>query len=263
MANSKQLRILCLHGYKQYDTQFKNRTNALRKSLKSLDIEWKYITAPHKIPFDVHLKQQKALENKMKNNDEAKQIEMSKDDKKIKDVEYLPNARCWWRSTQDGTKYNGIEESLKYIAHVIKDNGSFDGILGFSQGGVLSVILCLIKKYPLYFEKEFNLSSDTIQQASNFKFVWIVSGFLPRCNELKPLLADILSDTQDKSKLIDDIPLLLVYGTQDEYISTENVLNITKIFNPNNISIVEHDGGHYIAAKATEKQKYLAFLSKI
>ena len=119
-AASKKLRILCLHGYKQYDTQFKNRTNALRKSLKKV-ADFHYVTAPHKIPFDVHLKQQKAMEKVLKgqSNDEE-QKESKPVDEDIKKLDYLPNARAWWRASSDGKTYEGIEETLEYVVKVIQ-----------------------------------------------------------------------------------------------------------------------------------------------
>eukprot|EP01084_Bolivina_argentea_P191108 328289_1 len=271
MASANRLRILCLHGYKQYDSQFKNRTNALRKSLKNM-VEFHYVTAPHKIPFDVHLKQQKELERKQNksadNDNESKQTNNKLNQElsvKIKQLDYLPRARAWWRSSDDGTQYNGIEETLKFISNVIQNDGPFDGILGFSQGGVLLSMLCLMQKYPKYFEKTFNLSSDITKNSSQFKFAWIISGFLPRCNELKPLLNDIISENkeEDINKVIDNIPLLLVMGKTDQYISTENVLKVMSCFDKDNVTLVEHEGGHYIPSHKDVRDVYCTFLSKM
>ena len=79
--------------------QFKNRTNALRKSLKNM-VEFHYVTAPHKIPFDVHLKQQKELQQKLndddnQNNSDFKQELQDNNDNtnvNVKDLDYLPRA---------------------------------------------------------------------------------------------------------------------------------------------------------------------------
>ncbi len=277
MSATNRLRILCLHGYKQYDAQFKNRTNSLRKALKNV-VEFHYVTAPHKIPFDVHVKESKLLQKLEKktddnsnNDDESKQNDVNKN-VNVKDLDYLPRARAWWRSSGDGAKYDGIEYTLEYISKIIKSDGPFDGILGFSQGGVLTTILCLMQKYPKYFEKTFNLSSDIIQQSANFKFAWIISGFLPRCHAIKPLLNDIMSvnnnddesnEKEDKKKVIDNIPLLLVMGKTDQYVSTENVLNITNCFDKSNVKVVQHEGGHYVPSHKDVKQQYIDFLTKI
>ena len=108
MANASinRLKILCLHGYKQYDMQFKNRTNSLRKALKNM-VEFHYISAPHKIPFDVHLKQQKELEQKLNDDSNANNADFKEelDDNftniannndnngiNVKNLDYLPRA---------------------------------------------------------------------------------------------------------------------------------------------------------------------------
>lgn len=267
-AVTKKLRILCLHGYKQYDTQFKNRTNALRKSLKSV-ADFHYVTAPHKIPFDVHLKQQKAMEKALKSqSNEVEQKESKPVDANIKQLDYLPNARAWWRSSSDGKTYEGIEETLKYVINIIATDGPFDGILGFSQGGVLTFILCLMSKYPKYFEKTFNLSADNIEKAT-FQFAWIIGGFAPRCDALKPLLEEMVNDGGDEKedenqdedeKLIDHLPLLLVVGKTDQFVSVERTLGIMQYFKEGSVSVVEHEGGHYVPSDKDVKPHYLRFL---
>eukprot|EP01083_Nonionella_stella_P017113 47830_1 len=256
MSSASRLRVLCLHGYKQHDIQFKNKTNALRKSLKDL-VDFHYVTAPHKIPFEVHVKES-AIQDKKSDHSDAHE---SKQD--IKHLDYLPRARAWWRSSDDGSKYNGIEESLQFVSHTIKNDGPFDGILGFSQGGVLSIVLCLIQKYPNYFKQTFNLSSDVVKHISDFKFVWIISGFLPRCDELKPLLNDICDPQKQATTVINDIPLLLVMGTTDKYVSKQKVLNVTNCFDKHNVCVVEHNGGHYVPSHKDVKQRYVQFLSSL
>lgn len=46
------LRVLCLHGYRQNGTMFREKTGALRKLLKKYIVEFVYIDAPHLIPND-------------------------------------------------------------------------------------------------------------------------------------------------------------------------------------------------------------------
>ncbi|KAF5892341.1 esterase OVCA2, partial [Clarias magur] len=42
------LRVLCIHGYRQCSTSFREKTGALRKHLKK-KCEFVYIDAPHKV----------------------------------------------------------------------------------------------------------------------------------------------------------------------------------------------------------------------
>jgi hypothetical protein len=46
-----QLRILCLHGYRQNGTIFREKTGSFRKLLKKHVAEFVYIDAPHLIPI--------------------------------------------------------------------------------------------------------------------------------------------------------------------------------------------------------------------
>ena len=217
-------------------------------------VDFDIVTAPHKIRFDASLKQQK------KSNDEVKQNYINKD-VNVKESGYLPKARAWWISSDDGTHYEGMVDSLKYIAQIMEANGPYDGILGFSQGGVLLSILCLMQKCPNYFAKTFNLSKETIENCARFKFAWIVSGFMPRCDALKPLLNEMKSS----KAVIDNIPLLLVIGKNDKFVPNERTLDIINYFDEDNVSVIEHGGNHWIPYKDSQHDiiaQYVAFLSK-
>lgn len=46
-----QLRILCLHGYRQNGNMFREKTGSFRKLLKKHVAEFVFIDAPHLIPI--------------------------------------------------------------------------------------------------------------------------------------------------------------------------------------------------------------------
>lgn len=65
--------------------------------------------------------------------------------------------RSWWYSScVDGVNYfsskeftdsdEGFQESLDAIDSKIKEDGPFDGILGFSQGGAMAAIVAATTK---------------------------------------------------------------------------------------------------------------------
>lgn len=56
------LRVLCLHGYRQNGTMFREKTGSLRKLLKKHVAEFVYIDAPHLILNDAS-NEQEAREN--------------------------------------------------------------------------------------------------------------------------------------------------------------------------------------------------------
>ena len=45
-------------------------------------------------------------------------------------------------------RYEGCEESLRYIEQVLQDEGPFDGVIGFSQGAVLAHLLLAGGAHP-------------------------------------------------------------------------------------------------------------------
>lgn len=144
LRDMSKLKILCLHGYRQNEHIFREKTGALRKLLKG-KADFVFVSAPHVIPEAENLKRS------------AEQCE-----------------RGWWFSRPDNS-YNaldetdissGYEESLAFTLHVLEENGPFDGILGFSQGAAfLSILVHLQQAKPKLLESK------------NFKFAIFISGF--------------------------------------------------------------------------------------
>ncbi|EGC34127.1 hypothetical protein DICPUDRAFT_98320 [Dictyostelium purpureum] len=147
---SKKLKILCLHGFKQNSSLFKSKTAVLRKSIKDI-AELVYVDAPHIV-------------------DETK------------------GSASWWRASKDGKEYRGWEQTLEYLRSVFEKQGPFDGVLGFSQGAVLASLLCSLSS--LNAEPSSNLSDYYKQTNYNFfklKFALLFSGFQSRATIHQPL----------------------------------------------------------------------------
>jgi len=139
-----KLKILCLHGYRQNEHIFRERTGALRKLLKST-VDFVFTSAPHVIPE----------ENNLKRSPEQRE-------------------KGWWFSRPDQS-YNaldetdiitGYEESLQLVVHVINSEGPFDGILGFSQGAAFLSLLCQLQQ-----------DNPKLFGPCGFKFAIFISGF--------------------------------------------------------------------------------------
>lgn len=107
------LKILMIHGYRQNEMAFRERSGGLRKALKS-HAEFIFCEAPHIIPAKV-------------DSSEAVANESSNDQ------------RGWWFSTDNQTYsahdftsvQNKFEETLDYLNKVFETQGPFDGILGW------------------------------------------------------------------------------------------------------------------------------------
>jgi len=112
-----------LHGFTQSGRLFHAKTRALEKNLQKAfpSIKLHYPTAPIHLPkadiptFDG--------------------IKPTSEDSNGAEDE--PDAWGWWRrkGEVEPFTYEGIELGLTRIAEVLKTEGPFDGIIGFSQGG--------------------------------------------------------------------------------------------------------------------------------
>lgn len=129
----RKLRILMLHGYTQSGPLFHAKTRALEKNLQKAfpaakspsdhqstfpgGVELVYPTAPIKLSpahipgFDIDAAQ----------GDET-------------------DAYGWWVKKGDSEPYTyeGIERGLETVAEVLRTQGPFTGVIGFSQGGALA-----------------------------------------------------------------------------------------------------------------------------
>ena len=115
MSSPRKLRILCLHGYRQNDQFFREKTGGLRKLFKKY-ADFYFVNAPH-VPS-------------VKSEDRGE-------------------VRGWWFSkaddhfsSRDVTNIaTGFEDSVKTVLSYIEENGPFDGIFGFSQGACMTHLL--------------------------------------------------------------------------------------------------------------------------
>lgn len=137
---SPTLNVLCLHGYRQNENVFRERSGAFRKMLKK-HVNFVFVSAPHEIP-------------NLARTAEAKE-------------------RGWWFSRGDRS-YNaldvsdvciGFEESIQLVKETCERLGPFDGLLGFSQGAAFTSLLCALAQSC---SDSFNLP---------LKFALLIAGF--------------------------------------------------------------------------------------
>ena len=254
------LQILCLHGYRQNGTVFKDKTGSLRKLLKK-HAELIYITAPHLIPVN-------------------SSQEMS--------TESTPaEQRGWYFSTEEKTFNShdvtdfsrGIDDSLEVIASAFRELGPFDGILGFSQGAALATFLCqLLQKggnsaddccdFCHYFHP-LSLILVPIELKYSFEFVILVSGFP---SKLSPHSHYYESVNQIKSlHVIGETDRIVEKGNpHNSYLNGDTPPEICLLAEMSEEliphfqfpEILFHPGGHYVPATSKEKAGYTNFLEK-
>ncbi|CEG76814.1 hypothetical protein RMATCC62417_11662 [Rhizopus microsporus] len=224
---SHKLKILCLHGYTQNAIMFQKRTSAIRKSVDHL-AELVYITAPH------HIKPPTLSGEYVAESDD--------------DVSEEHKPFGWWyapryKPTKDGY-FIGYKESVAYIQQVLKNQGPFDGILGFSQGAAFAALLTELLEYKSHEFSSFDHPP--------FKFTILVSGFKPTMQEA----TNTLLTTERKVKT----PSLHYIGDLDTLVLPEKMLSLTEVFE--NPVIFRHMGGHYLPSTSASQKALINFLSQ-
>ncbi|CAF0742990.1 unnamed protein product [Brachionus calyciflorus] len=200
MEITKPLRILMIHGYRQNEAVFKDKTGGLRKSLKNL-AELIYCDAFHEIPKQFRLNQ---------TTDEAKSS-----------IEIIE--KCWYLK-EPGSVFDydkDFEMSIKHLNNVFREKGPFDGIWGFSQGSEMVAILA-------------NLMTKNVKSALipdiNFKFA-IISA---TCKS-RPIQLDHFYDSTRKI----NIPTLHIIGKSDKLVDYNKSLELCEYFDSPKIYLHE------------------------
>lgn len=124
------LKLLMLHGYTQSGTTFHAKSRALMKHITKAfplhEVAAIYPTGPLRLdPADIPGYEPSPDRNPDGGNDEP--IE----------------AFGWWRrsNTANPPLYVGIEDGLEAVAKVLRTEGPFDGVIGFSQGAALAAMV--------------------------------------------------------------------------------------------------------------------------
>ncbi|XP_055513629.1 esterase OVCA2 [Leucoraja erinacea] len=224
------LRVFCVHGYRQDERSFRERTGSLRKLLKKR-AELLYVSAPLRVPS-------------LTGTGPGQQQEEQAPAAGTRAVETEGDGRGWWFSNPEEESFDaldkvesckGLEESLETIGKAMTELGPFDGIMGFSQGAALVSMICALGQ-----------QGDPRFQ---FNFAILVAGFRSRCK---------LHDHFYKESII--LPTLHVFGETDRVIPGELSRELSTTFvNP---VVLTHTGGHFVPASAAQKQVYFEFLEK-
>ncbi|GAA5801572.1 hypothetical protein HPULCUR_007020 [Helicostylum pulchrum] len=147
----------------------------------------------------------------------------------------------WWFSpsykpVQADGYLVGYKESVQYVRDIVKQQGPFDGILGFSQGACFAALLTEIME----------------TEQTPFKFSIIVAGFKPT----KQTATNMMLTKENKVKT----PSLHYIGDLDTIVLPENMSALVEAFEKP--KIFRHTGGHYLPSTAASRKALLSFLEQ-
>ena len=262
----RKLKILMLHGFTQTGHLFEIKTKALKKSLEKFippapkpghltqypgGIELIYPTAPIRLdPTDVP-----GFEGLVDSSQEA------------------PDAFGWWRRKGDAEPYVyvGMEQGLATISQVLQEQGPFDGVLGFSQGGAAAgMVASLLEpgrreafekqqarggmRYPDSFTEDTGFVEGMVHPP--LKFAVSYSGFAAMWKDGKGLYEPFY-----EPKI--QTPMLHFLGTVDTVVSEERSLRLVDACVDGRGKeggverVVYHPGGHFLPSS---QRQYVAAL---
>ncbi|KHJ91664.1 serine hydrolase [Oesophagostomum dentatum] len=178
MTATKKLRILCLHGYRQNDVLFREKTGSLRKQFRKY-AEFEFMSAPL-VPNvdsedrgDVRGWWFSREDNQFSSRDICsiatgfEQSACAGHGRSKRDAKVGPNISK--NGLQAGKKMKGVAAVSDYV----HTNGPFDGILGFSQGASMAHLLMgnCISEDAQRGHKDFlkNVKSDPEKQVTSFR----------------------------------------------------------------------------------------------
>ena len=158
------------------------------------------------------------------------------------------NAFGWWRrdSSEPLGPYIGFEEGLAQVAGILKDEGPFDGVVGFSQGAALAAMLASLLEEERV--EAFEKAGDGMAYPSSFltgegrtrvhpplRFFVAYSGFKAESGLYKAFY-----EPEIRTRCS------LVLGTLDTVLPIERVEALADVCVEGRQAVVEHTGAHYV-----------------
>ncbi|KAF2681308.1 FSH1-domain-containing protein [Lentithecium fluviatile CBS 122367] len=241
----RPIKVLMLHGFTQSGPLFHAKTRALEKNLQKAfpaGITLSYPTAPIRlartdIPFPVS----------------TTSTTSSSTNEGGADAEDDPDAWAWWRRKGDSEPYvyEGIEQGLDKLAEVLRTEGPFDGVIGFSQGGAMAAMLASLleptrreafeKLYEvggLAYPESFTADTGYAESALHtpLKFAVCYSGFAARGVDTYRGFYEPKIST----------PMLHFLGTLDAVVEESRSLALVERCEESEGRVVYHPGGHFL-----------------
>lgn len=172
-------------------------------------------------------------------------------------------AFAWWRRRDGSTVYGGIEQFFQRIAHVIKTEGPFDGVIGFSQGGCAAPMVASLlepgrkaafdaarKRDPeqIAYPEDLLRPDGSLLQPP-MKFAVAYSGFAAPFEHYRGFY-------EPKIKT----PVLHVLGSLDSIVTEERSRGLVGVCERGDERVVIHPGAHVVPMGRGWLDKVFAFI---
>lgn len=174
----------------------------------------------------------------------------------------------WWNYDRDvdtgAQTYANVEDAIEYVAAVCREQGPFDGVLGFSQGGMLASFVLERQRTSLAVVRAFATTTSACTQVNErtnnvdgdggggvntdqsperwpFAFAFGIFASAPQAVDPRFVTADLQLD----------IPSLHIIGETDTIVAPERCKQLAEDYvDP---TVLLHPGGHYIPTNKDAK----------
>ncbi|TYZ58057.1 hypothetical protein PybrP1_001288 [[Pythium] brassicae (nom. inval.)] len=147
----------------------------------------------------------------------------------------------WWNYNVDeqtgARSYSNVEDAIEFVAKVCREQGPFDGVFGFSQGGMLA---SFVLQHQL-----------KTQDPSPFAFSFGIFASAPQ--SVDPQFVNL------SVKL--SFPSLHIIGESDTVVAPERCMQLAETFVEPRVLL--HPGGHYIPTNKDAKDALRALFQEI
>jgi pimeloyl-ACP methyl ester carboxylesterase len=257
---TRPIKLLFLHGFTQSGPLFAAKCGALRKTLAKAfpaGITLSFPTAPRRLsPTDVSFLHG-GNESKNQGGGEEEEEEV--------------DAWAWWQrkgSSGSAYTYEGLDEGLGRIAQVLRDEGPFDGVVGFSQGGAAAAMVASLLEPArrdafqslhaagggIPFPASFAADADADEHRAihpPLKFAVSYSGFAPQGPNPYRAFYEPRIET----------PMLHFLGSLDTVVEESKSLALVEACENSEGRVVYHPGGHFLPS--TQKASVNALIGFI
>lgn len=194
-----RLKILAIHGFRQNGEVFRKRTRKMRQALEDI-ADFVFVTSPM---------------NYAPTGDTRAATLAA-----FGEIPDYPMQQVWWLASEDNREYVGFDASLAFLEAICREQGPFDGVVGFAQGGTLAAVLAAMQPHPTL----------------AFRFAICVSAF--------PARAQALARYMQPNCI--SIPTIHVLGLNDILVTPDRSLRLFELCDPERATLVRHPGGHFV-----------------
>jgi len=240
MAAPPPLKVLMLHGYTQNGQLFRAKTRVLEKRLQKAfpSVTLSYPTA---------------------------QIQLRASDVPGYDGNGVGSTEAygWWkrRDDSDPPEYVGIEDAFDEVAKVLKTEGPFDGVIGFSQGACMAAVVASLlegQSRRQAFKDAQSKSTHVIAYPKSFedldhpplKFGIVYSGFVPPGDRYAAIYQPPITT-----------PMCHFIGSLDSVVEEKRTQALVDACGGTDMTqVVVHPGGHFVPSSKQYLDVAAAFI---